>query len=232
MSNFLGRVGQITEWVVVSNLENRAVNAACDKAQDWWKNRKQPKHDTNKSSASSASPLPPPPPPLPPSQSQANYPMPLPQYQPQQASYASPSQPVPTSMGSSELLIGVNQIDGLNQCGPLIVTLECNHQRYQARLGQYQQQFSFPIYQFDYDELFIWIQTEYQQQTVASGNIPIRVLLNNTNSWTPQQQRWIPLRDYYNGPVGQLLVTIEYKTNHQLFQQTPAPPPPPYSYYP
>ncbi|CAF5158310.1 unnamed protein product, partial [Rotaria sp. Silwood1] len=71
MSDFLGRAGRITEWVVISNLENRAVNAACDKAQDWWKNRKNNKHDSH---ASSASPVPSPQP-LP-SQSQTKYPIP------------------------------------------------------------------------------------------------------------------------------------------------------------
>ncbi|CAF0867250.1 unnamed protein product [Rotaria sp. Silwood1] len=227
MSDFLGRAGRITEWVVISNLENRAVNAACDKAQDWWKNRKNNKHDSH---ASSASPVPPPQP-LP-SQSQTKYPIsPSPQYQPQQASYGPPPPvPFPPSMGNGELLISVNHIDGLNQWGPLTVIMECNHQRYQTSSGQYQQQFSFPVYQFDYDQLFIWIQTEYQQQTIANGDIPIRILLNNNNNWTPQQQRWIPLRDYYNGPAGQLLVNIEYKINYPPTQQIPGPPPP-YPYY-
>lgn len=226
MSDFLGRVGRITEWVVISNLENRAVNAACDKAQDWWKNRKHEKHDKH---AASATPV------IPPTSSgvsQANYPAPpIQPYQPQQACYASPLPPVPfaPSMGHNELFITVNHVDGLSQWGPLIVIIECNHQRYQTKLGEFQQ-FSFPVYQFDNDQLVIWIQTEYQQQTIASGNIPIRVLLNNNNTWTPQQQRWIPLRDYYNGPVGQLLVTVEYKLNHPPLQQNPGPPPP-YPYY-
>ncbi|CAF2509929.1 unnamed protein product [Rotaria sp. Silwood2] len=228
MSDFLGRVGRITEWVVISNLENRAVNAACDKAQGWWKNRK---HNQQDSHGSSASPVPPPQPS--PSQSQTKYSTspPPPQFQPQQVSYGPPPPaPFPPSMGCGELLISVNHIDGLNQWGPLIVIMECNHQRYQTPLGQYQQQFSFPVYQFDNDQLLIWIQTEYQQQTIAHGDIPIRILLNNNNNWTPQQQRWIPLRDYYNGPVGQLLVNIEYKINYPSTQQIPGPPPP-YPYY-
>ncbi|CAF4528211.1 unnamed protein product, partial [Rotaria magnacalcarata] len=29
----------ITEFVVVSNLENRVLNAAISKGQDWWKHR-------------------------------------------------------------------------------------------------------------------------------------------------------------------------------------------------
>jgi hypothetical protein len=221
MSGILDRFGQITEWVVVSNLENRAVNAACDKTQQWWKNRKHDKHDSHGPSPNS---VPTPPPPL----SQT----PFPQYQPQQATYMPPPPPSlpPPSMGYNQLLINVNHIEGLNQGGPLIVIIECNQQRYQTTLGQYQQQFSFPIYQFDYDQLFIWIQTEYQQQTIAHGEIPVRILLNNNNNWTPQQQKWIPLRDQYNAPAGQLLVNIEYKTNYPPAQQMPGPPPP-YSYY-
>ena len=221
MSDFLGRIGNITEWVVVSNLENRAVNAACDKAQGWWRNRK---NDKNTSQPPSASAVPPPPPPP----SQTKYAAPGPQYQPQQASYMPPP---PPSMGRGQLLINVNQVDGLNQWGPLTVIMECNHPRYQTTLGQYQQ-FSFPIYQFDYDQLFIWIQAEHQQQTIAHGEIPVRILLNNNNNWSPQQQRWIPLRDQYNGPAGQLLVNTEYQGNYSPAQQMPGPsPPPPYPYY-
>ncbi|CAF0715271.1 unnamed protein product [Adineta steineri] len=227
MSDFLGRIGQITEWVVVSNLENRAVNAAVDKTQDWWKNRKQNKrHDSHPASVnqgpiSSPPPLPPPPP----SQPQASYP----QYQPQQPYYQPP--PPPTSMGGGQLLLSVNHIEGLNQWGPLVAIIECNQQRNQITLGQFQQQFSFPIYQFDYDQLFIWIQTEHQQQTIAHGEIPVRILLNNNNNWSAQpQQRWIPLQDNSNGPSGQVLVNIEYQPNSSSVQPKSGPPPP-YGYY-
>jgi hypothetical protein len=134
-------------------------------------------------------------------------------------------------MGSGELFLSVNHVEGLNQRGPLIVVVECNYQRYQIPFNQFQQRFAFPINQFDYDQLSIWIQTEYQQQTIAHGEIPVRILLNNNNNWTPQQQRWIPLRDNYNAPAGQILVDFEYKTNYSPAQQMPGPPPP-YSYYP
>jgi len=229
MSDFLGRIGNITEWVVVSNLENRAVNAACDKTQNWWKNRKHNKHDSHAAPAGS---VPPPPPPS--SKSPTTYPSPLPQYPPPQASYMAPPPPVPPSIGSGQLLITVNHVEGLNQWGPLIVIIECNYQRYQITFSQFQQQFTFPVNQFDYDQLSIWIQTEYQQQTIAHGEIPIRILLNNNNNWTSQQQqRWIPLRDPYNAPAGQLLVSAEYRANYSPAQQMSGPPgpPPPYAYY-
>ncbi|UJR29163.1 hypothetical protein I4U23_010377 [Adineta vaga] len=225
MSDFLGRVGRIAEWTAVSNITNRAVNAGCDKVQEMWRDRKQEKHKSH-SGSHHVNPSPPPPPP-PQSQSQ----MPYSSYQPQQASYM---QAPPPSMGTGQLIINVNHIDGLNQWGPLVVIIECNQQRYQIPFAQFQQQFSFPVHQFDYDQLFIWIQTEYQQQTIAHGEIPVRILLNNANTWTPQQQRWIPLRDQYNGPCGQLLVNIEYKTNYSSSPQMAGPlpqPPPPYSYY-
>lgn len=224
MSDFLGRVGRITEWVVVSNLENRAVNAACDKAQGWWKNRKHDKHHPHGASANAT---PPPPPPV---QSQAKYPDPSPQYPPQQGFYAPP--PPPPSMGGGQLIISVNQIDGLNQWGPLLVVIECNYQRYTIPFSQFQQQFTFPINQIEYDQVLFWIQTEYQQQTMAHGEIPVRVLLNNnSNQWAPQQQRWIPLRDHYNGPAGQLLITFEYRTSYPSASSVPQGPPPPYPYY-
>ncbi|CAF0737095.1 unnamed protein product [Adineta steineri] len=222
MSDFLGRIGQITEWVVVSNLENRAVNAAVDKTQDWWKNRKQNKHHDSHSASVNQGPISSPPPP---SQPQASYP----QYQPQQP-YYQPPPPPPTSMGGGQLLLSVNHIEGLNQWGPLVAIIECNQQRNQITLGQFQQQFSFPIYQFDYDQLFIWIQTEHQQQTIAHGEIPVRILFNNNNNWTAQQQRWIPLRDNSNGPSGQVLVNIEYQPNSSSAQPKSGPPPP-YGYY-
>jgi len=222
MSDFLGRIGNITEWVVVSNLENRAVNAACNKAQGWWHDRKHHKHDSRAAPIGPTSPQPPP-------QSQTKYPAPSPQYPPQQASYMPPPPP-PPSMGSGQLLINVSHVEGLNQRDHLIVVIECNYQRYQIPFNQFQQQFTFPINQFDSDQLFIWVQTEYQQQTIAYGDIPVRVLLNNNNNWSPQQQRWIPLRDQYNGPAGQLLVNIEYRANYSPAQQMSGPPPP-YSYY-
>lgn len=228
MSDFLGRVGRITEWVVVSNLENRAVNAACDKAQGWWHDRKHKKRDSH--AVASASSVPPP---LPPSHGQAKYHASSPQYPPQQSPYvSSPPQPLPPSMNGGQLLITVNQVDGLNQWGPLIVILECNYQRYPISFNQFQQQFTFPINQFDYDQLSIWIQSEYQQQTIAHGEIPVRILLNNNSNWSSQQQqqRWIPLRDQYNGPAGQLLVNAEYITNYNPAQQMSGPPPP-YGYY-
>jgi hypothetical protein len=230
MSHFLGNIGQITEWVVVSNLENRALNAGINKAQGWWHDRKQHKHDRQ---PGSNTPTPPPP-----SQSQTKYPALSPQYPPQQASYMPPPQqasymppPPPPSMGSGQLLITVNHVEGLNQRGPLIVVIECNYQRYQIPFSQFQQQFTFPINQIDYDQFLVWIQTEHQQQTVAHGEIPVRVLLNN-NQWNSQQkqQRWIPLRDHYNGPAGQILISAEYRGNYSPGQQGPEPPPP-YPYY-
>jgi len=102
MSDFLGRIGQITEWVVVSNLENRAVNAACDKAQGWWRDRKQKKPDSHTASANP-----------PPSQPQTTSPTSFPQYQPQQTSYMPPPASLPPpSMGSNQLLVTVNQVEG------------------------------------------------------------------------------------------------------------------------
>lgn len=231
MSDFLGRAGRITEWVVISNLENRAVNAACDKAQDWWKNRKHKKDHPHDAPPNATSP--PPPPVQPP----AKYPDPPPQYPPaqyppQQGYYMPP----PPPMGNGQLIISVNQIDGLTQWGPLLVVIECNYQRYTIPFSQFHQQFTFPVHQVDYDQVLFWIQTEYQQQTVAHGEIPVRILLNDNNSQWPaqqQQQRWIPLRDNYNGPAGQLFVSAEYRTNYSstpTMSQAP-PPPPPYPYY-
>ena len=220
MSDFLGRVGRITEWVVVSNLENRAVNAACDKAQNWWQHRKDDKPDKHgKHGKHGASNITPPPAPQ---QSQAKYPEPSPQYAPQQTPYMPP--PPPPSMGSGQLLVNVHHVEGLNQWGPLIVVIECNYQRYQIPFNQFQQQFTFPINQIDYDQFLVWIQTEQQNQTVAHGEIPVRVLLNN--QWNTPQQRWIPLRDQYNGPAGQILLNIEYRGNYSPPQQNYGPPPP------
>ena len=144
--------------------------------------------------------------------------------------------PPPPPMGNGQLIISINQIDGLSQWGPLLVVIECNYQRNVVPFSQFQQQFTFPIHQIDYDQVLFWIQTEYQQQTVAHGEIPVRILLNNNNNnqWAAQQQqqRWIPLRDNYNGPAGQLLVNIEYRTNYSSGPpMAQGPPPPPYPYY-
>lgn len=228
MSDFLGRAGRITEWVVISNLGNRAVNAACDKTQDWWKNRKQGKHHQHGGSGTATPPQPPAP-----VQSQAKYPDPSAQQYPPQQGFYMPPPPPPPPMGGGQLIISVNQVDGLNQWGPLLVIIECNYQRYTIPFSQFQQQFTFPINQIDYDQVLLWIQTEHQQQTIAHGEIPVRILLNsnNNNQWNPQQQRWIPLRDNYNGPAGQLLVTSEYRTNYSSASSSSQGPPPPYPYY-
>lgn len=37
---FLQNEGNITEWVVTSNIENRILNSAISSAQNWWRNRK------------------------------------------------------------------------------------------------------------------------------------------------------------------------------------------------
>jgi hypothetical protein len=227
MSDFLGRIGRITEWVVVSNLENRAVNAACDKAQDLWKNRQQKKHDKRATPASSF-----------PSTASAILPAaPFDQYGQgnQAASYMPPAPPA--IVGNGQLLITVNHVDGLNQWGPLVVILECNHQRHHISLSQshqqQQQQLSFPVYRFDSDQFFVWIQVAHQSQTIAHAEIPVQVLLNGNAGWAPVQQRWIPLRDHQNGPAGQVLVNVQY---HMACAPMPhvsggAPAPPPYSYY-
>lgn len=234
MSDFLGRVGRITEWVVVSNLENRAVNAACDKAQDWWKNRKHKKHPDQHPGQGPTNAASPPPPPPADTKAMAAGGAAYSPYPPQQQA-PSYMPPPPASMGPGQLLININHVDGLNQWGPLIVILECNHQRHHINLNQAQQQqqkYAFPVYQFDYDQLLVWIQTEQQSQTVAHGEIPIRVLLNGHNGWTPSQQRWLPLRDQYNGPSGQLLLNIEYSVPYPATTPMSGPsPPPPYSYY-
>ena len=225
MSGFLERAGRITEWVVISNLENRAVNAACDKAQGWWHDRKQKKHGDRAASAGAPPPPPPPAPPMAQPQDKS-----VASYSPQQQPHASYMAPPPPSTGSGQLSITVSNIDGLNQFGPLIVVMECNQQRYQVRMGQ-PQPCSFPVYQFDYDQVSFWIQTEYQQQTVAHGEIPVRILLNGNNSFTPSQPRWIPLRDYYNAPIGQLLVNFEYSVPYAGVAAAGPSPPPPYGYY-
>lgn len=231
MSDFLGRVGRITEWVVISNLENRAINATANKTESWWKNRKAKKAASKNNSANA---VPPTQSPLPP-QSQAYYAAPPPQYQPPQASYAPPPPPLPPpSTGSAQLLITLDHLDGLNQWGPLIVIMECNYQRYQTSLENSQQQFLFPIHQFDNDILYIWVQTQYQQQLVAQGEIAVRILLNNYNGWAPPEQRWIPLRDQNYGSVGQLVVTAQYGQNNSpppLPQQNMPNSPAPYYYY-
>lgn len=224
MSDFLDRVGRIAEWTAVSNLTNRAVNAGCEKVGDMWKNRKEKKHKSHgppSRDAAAAAATPPPP-------GQPYQQGPYPPYSPQQqASYMPPAPPMP----GNQLLVSINHFEGPNQWGPLIAVLECNHQRYQTPLGQAQQQFAFPVYQFDYDQLFVWIQTENQAQTIAHGEIPVRVLLNNNQAWSPAQQRWIPLRDQYNGPAGQLLINFEYRSQYASSPSMHGyPAPPPYSY--
>lgn len=227
MSDFLERVGRITEWVVISNLENRAVNAACNKAQGWWNERKHKKHDkstpehtiqnntaqhtsTDSKSCTSSS---------------------YGQAQPSGAAAATNVYSTP-SAGPGHLFVTFHQVDGFNLQNPLIIIMECNHERLQMKINNPVRPGVFPIYQFDQDLFYIWIRDEYSQSILGQVDIPVKILLNGNINPGPAQYRWIPLRDHNGIPSGQILILVEYRSSNATPNYASGPsPPPPYSYY-
>ncbi|CAF1264886.1 unnamed protein product [Didymodactylos carnosus] len=254
MSDFLGRIGRITEWVVVSNLENRAVNAACDKASDLWKNRNNknkkeppPQFQPPQAVAAAAQPTYVPPKPDQPAflldQSQQQYnPYQQQQYPPQPQYYNSPQ---PLMNGPpSQLIVTIQCVQDLhtinyNQQFPMMpyVILECNYQRHQTSplyqsgtqwISSGTSQFIFPLNNIEMDRFFVWIQDgQNQQNLLARGEFSVRWLFDNSRG---QQQQWLPLRNQYDQPAGQILVSIDYKQNTPSNNNFPLPyqPPPPY----
>jgi hypothetical protein len=209
----------ITEFVVVSNLENRALNAGISRAQNWWKNHNN-RDDNNGNN----------PPPQ-----RVN---PIPQAQ------AAASPPIATVPG--QLLVTIVRGQDLHESRLSILTgatssssssehpyvvLECNNQRFQTAQADSQSSnrnpqwssnngpFGFNIFDPYVDRLVIWVQQDSfrmmkrnEPKTLAMGEINVSQLIG-------QQQVWVPLRKD-NKPTGQILLQVTFYAKND--------PPPPY----
>ncbi len=200
----------ITEFVVVSNLENRALNAGIDKAQNWWRNR----HNNS------------------PPDNRIN-----PIRQPQVATprmRAIPGQLLVTVLRGQDLHEPrLSMLTGSTSFSehPYVV-IECNQQRFQTtqadsnssnrnpRWSSNNGPFEFDVFNAYADRLTIWIQQDSvhmikrnERKTLGMGEINISQLIG-------QRQIWLPLRKD-NKPAGQILLQITFFSNNDS--------PPPYN---
>jgi hypothetical protein len=202
----------ITEFVVVSNLENRALNAGINKAQNWWKNR----HNSNE-------PLP-------------NEPQAIPQATLPQATLSQAT--LPPFIGTpGQFMITILRGQDLHESRlsmiaasaserPYII-IECNQQRFQTMPADSNSTnrnpqwttgngpFGFNIYNLGADRLTIWVQQQEslrvlkrnESKMLGMGEINVRQLID-------QQQVWLPLRKD-NKPAGQVLLQIFVNSSNQ-----------------
>lgn len=200
----------ITEFVVVSNLENRALNAGIGKAQNWWKNR----HSGSESNKADQIP--------------------------QAQTGSSPLGPISgqllvTVLRAQDLhesRLSMIAASAAASDRPYVV-IECNQQRFQtnqadansnnrnAHWSSNNGPFGFNIFNPHADRLTIWVQQQDslrvmkrgEPKMIGTGEINVIQLLG-------QQQVWVPLRKD-NKPVGQVLLQINFISHND--------PPPPYN---
>jgi hypothetical protein len=192
----------ITEFVVVSNLENRALNAGINRAQNWWKNR----HNDNEPN-------------------KIDHPPPM-------ASPPMASPPIGTIPGQLWLTVLRAQDLHESRLSMLAASassserpyavLECNQQRFQTmqadsnssnRNPQWTSNngpYSFNIFNPNADRLTVWIQQQEPLRVMKRNEPKILGMCEiNVSQLIGQEQAWLPLRKD-NKPVGQVLVQIVF----------------------
>ena len=193
----------ITEFVVVSNLENRALNAGIGKAQNWWRNRHQ-----------RDGPLPEAPRPV---AAEASAPV-LEQ---------SPGQFFLTVLRAQDLAESrLAMLGALPKELPYVV-LECNQQRFQTlpadpsssqRNPQWTRDngpFLFKASNVNFDRLTIWIQQTESLRVLKGHDAKILGVCEiNLSQLQGQEQMWLPLRKD-NRPAGQVLIQLRFSSNER-----------------
>ncbi|CAF2066297.1 unnamed protein product [Rotaria magnacalcarata] len=205
----------ITEFVVVSNLENRVLNAAISKGQDWWKHRQdhnQP-NQANQGNVSQSIPL-------------ASAPTPtvgIPGYLTITILRAQDLHEPPLSM----IKASISSSDR-----PYVI-VECNQQRFQTlqadsnssnRHPQWTSDngpFGFKIFNPHTDHLTVWVQGQDPLHIIKNSKVKILGMCEiNVSRLIDEKQMWLPLR-YGNQPAGQLLLQCCFTPSER--------PPPPYN---
>lgn len=213
------RLKHITEFVVISNLENRALNTGINKAQKWWKSRKDEDEPT-RDSATAASAV-----------------VTEPKVVPQQSSVpllGAVGQILITILRGKDLpesrlaTIGASASLSIDNERPFVI-IECNQQRFQTLQAEsysspqnpqwttYNGPFAFNVYDVHQDRLMVWVQKanpvalvkRKEPKTIGTCHIQIQQVL------TDEQEVWIPLRKD-NKPVGQILIRVEFRSNEKL----------------
>ena len=198
------RLKNITEFVVVANLENRALNAGISKAQNWWKNRHN--NDTEPKKIES------------PSQAQITSP-PL---------GAIPGQLLLTILRAQDLYESrLSAVTASTTERPYVV-IECNQQRFQTSQADVNSSnrnpewrdnngpFGFNIFNPNGDRLTLWVQQQDSLRMMKRSEPKTLGMCEvNVNQLIGQQQAWIPLRKD-NKPVGQVLVQVVFHHRDDL----------------
>ena len=189
----------ITEFVVISNLENRALNAGISKAQNWWKNRHS-STQPEKVEHSSRTPV-------------ASAPI-----------GTIPGQLLITVLQGRDLhesRLSMITASASSTERPYVV-LECNQQRFQTasadsnssnRNPQWQVNngpFGFNVFNPHADRVTIWVQQQ-DSLRMMKRNEPktLGMCEINVSQLIEQEQAWLPLRKD-NKPVGQILLQIAF----------------------
>ena len=205
-------IKNITEFVVISNVENRALNAGISKAQNWWRQRHHagPSHD------------------------QRSTPLPEAVAQPSMGLSGQLTITVLRAKHLAESRLAM--IKALSD-RPYIV-LEYNQQRFETERADATSSsqdpqwssnngpFTFQIHNLHTDRLTVWVQQrdvlhmlkKNEPKLWGIGEINVQQLIG-------QGDVWIPLRKD-NRPAGQVLVRIRFRS---LEKSESSSPPPPYA---
>lgn len=213
----MDRVAGITEFVVISNLENRALNAGINKAQQWWKNRHN--NDNNHY----------------PNEPINNIPTSSPNRITSPPIGVIPGQLLITILRGQDLHESRLSMISASASERPYVVIECNQQRFQTgqadsnstnRNPQWSLNngsFGFNIFNPDNDRLTIWIQQQDSLRVMKRNESKVLGICEiNVNRLINHEQVWVPLRKD-NKPVGQVLLQIAFLPKNNLS------PPPPYS---
>lgn len=193
----MDRVKNITEFVVISNLENRALNAGISKAQNWWKNR----HNKDSEVAAIAQPVS-----IPIGETCGRLLLTVIRGQDlHESRFASSSSSVRPCVvlecnqqrfqtSQAETYSSIRNPEWSNNNGP----------------------FGFNIFQPNTDRLTVWLQQQDSLRKLTGNEIKTLGTCEITvNQLIGQEQVWIPLRKD-NKPVGQILLQIMFLPKDDL----------------
>jgi len=208
----------ITEFVVVSNLENRALNAGINKAQNWWKNRHNDNAPIRVNQGAS------------PRRMETPVQVAPPRVIETPGQFASPRiMELPGQLTITILLaqdLHESLLSAFAASAPIAerpyVVIECNQQRFQTiqadsnstnRNPQWTSgngPFNFKISNADVDHLTVWIQQQ-ESLRVLKRNEPkmLGMCEINVKRLIDQEQVWLPLRKD-NKPAGQVLLKVVF----------------------
>jgi hypothetical protein len=202
------RFAEITEFVVVSNLENRAIDAAINKVQQRWRNHhnnnNQPINNNNIIPRAASPPI-----------------------------GANRGRLFVTILSAQDLQ--GSRLSMFSSCTasperPYVV-IECNQQRFQTtqassnstnRNPQWTSNngpFGFNIYNPNRDRLTVWIQQQDLLHVMKNNGTKMLGMCEiNVSQLIDQERTWLPLRKD-NRPAGQVLIEIVF---HPMEERPPA----------